>query len=178
MITRNDILASIRHESDVCKHLFSKLPLESMEYRPTPGQRSTIELLRYLAVIGIAGTRSMIEKDWSIFGGYKERVAAMTAEEFPAMMDLQMQEIEEYIGALSDEEFETGTMRPPTGGEIPIDLGLVNSVLKWLTAYKMQIFLYAKSNGRDDISTINVWAGIDAPPKQKPVEAPAEESAA
>lgn len=178
MITKNDILASIRHESDVCKHLFTKLPEGSMEYRPTPGQRSTLELLRYIAIIGIAGARGMIERNWSAFGPYKERIAGMTAEEFPAMMDLQMRELEEYLGAFSDEEFASKTMQLPTGGEAPLDLGLFNSVIKWLTAYKMQLFLYAKSNGRDDISTINCWAGIDAPPKAAPAEVPAEETAA
>jgi hypothetical protein len=176
MISKNDIFKSIRHEANVCKHLYGKLPEGCMEYRPTTGQRSTIELLRYLAVVGIAGTRSMIEHDWSIWGTYKSRADQMTPEDFPEVMDQQMDELEAYLDTISDEDFETKTLKLPTGQELPIDIGLMNSIVKWLTAYKMQLFLYTKANGRDDIGTVNCWAGIDMPPRQKP--APAAEEAA
>jgi hypothetical protein len=178
MITKNDILESIRHEINICNHLYGKLTEDSLEYRPTPGQRSTIELLRYLSVIGIAATRSMIEKDWSVWGTYKARAEQMSAEQFPAMMDLQMDEIAAYVNGLSDEEFNTGTLKTPMGQEVAIDFGLVSTVLKWLTAYKMQLFLYAKATGSQNLTTSNCWAGVDMPPKPEVVEEPAGESAA
>jgi hypothetical protein len=178
MITKNDILESIRHESNVCKHLAGKLTEGSLEYRPTPGQRSTLELLRYLSVAGIAATRSMVAKDWSIWGTYKPRAEAMTAEEFPALMDQQMEELTAFLDTIDDEAFHTQIVKLPTGHEMPVDAGLVNSVLKWFAAYKMQLFLYAKSTGSENITTYDCWAGIDTPPRQKPAEVPADEAVA
>jgi hypothetical protein len=38
---------------------------------------------------------------------------------------------------------------------------LVETTLKWLTAYRMQLFLYAKASGNEKIGTANNWAGVD-----------------
>ena len=40
---------------------------------------------------------------------------------------------------------------------------LVNSVLSGCAAYRTQLFLYLKACGRDELNTMNLWAGIDAP---------------
>lgn len=41
-------------------------------------------------------------------------------------------------------------------------LMLVNLVLCHYTAYRMQLFLYLKACGREELSTMNLWAGRDA----------------
>ena len=38
---------------------------------------------------------------------------------------------------------------------------LVDGPLKWLLAYKMQLFLYVKASGATGIGTSNVWGGRD-----------------
>jgi hypothetical protein len=40
---------------------------------------------------------------------------------------------------------------------------LVNMVLSGHAAYRTQLFLYLKSAGREELNTMNLWAGIDAP---------------
>jgi hypothetical protein len=40
---------------------------------------------------------------------------------------------------------------------------LVNIVLGGHAAYRTQLFCYLKSCGRDELSTMNLWAGVDAP---------------
>jgi len=40
---------------------------------------------------------------------------------------------------------------------------IVNVVLSGHAAYRTQLFLYLKSCGRTDLSTMNLWAGADAP---------------
>ena len=42
---------------------------------------------------------------------------------------------------------------------------LFNGPLKWSVAYKMQLFLYMKQSGTPNIGTMNLWAGMDQPPK-------------
>jgi hypothetical protein len=41
---------------------------------------------------------------------------------------------------------------------------LVNMVLGGHAAYRTQLFCYLKSCGRDELGTMNLWAGMDAPP--------------
>jgi len=42
---------------------------------------------------------------------------------------------------------------------------LVNHVLCACAAYRTQLFLYLKSCGREELSTWDLWAGMDAPAK-------------
>ena len=49
MITGKQLLNACRHETKVIKHLATRLPEDSMDWRPTEGQRSMLELMRYLA---------------------------------------------------------------------------------------------------------------------------------
>ena len=48
-------------------------------------------------------------------------------------------------------------------GESSRGVTIVNMVLAGHAAYRMQLFLYLKACGRDELNTMNLWAGIDAP---------------
>jgi hypothetical protein len=39
-------------------------------------------------------------------------------------------------------------------------------LLKTITGYKMQLFLYVKASGNEAVVTSNVWSGADPAPKQ------------
>jgi hypothetical protein len=41
----------------------------------------------------------------------------------------------------------------------------VNLVLSGHAAYRTQLFLYLKACGREELSTYNLWGGMDAPPQ-------------
>lgn len=170
MISKNTLEKSILHECTVCKHLHGKFTAAGFEYRPTPEQRSTLELLRYLAVVGIATMKSMDAGDWGPWKQYSASVAQMTADEFPAAMDRQMEEIRAMFAGITQEEMETRIVRMPWGEEVPFDLAMMESLLKWFTGYKMQLFLYAKATGAADLSTPNCWMGIDVPAREEKVE--------
>jgi hypothetical protein len=161
MISKDHLAAALVRECDIAKHLHTKLDAEAFDYRPSEGQRSTLELMRYLAACGIGGIRSLAAGDWKAFGAYTERVETMTPEEFPAAMDRQKAEIEAFFAGITEEELETRMARLPVGDPMPLDAAIMNGPLKWLTAYKMQLFLYAKATGAAAIGTANAWAGID-----------------
>jgi hypothetical protein len=38
---------------------------------------------------------------------------------------------------------------------------LVSLVLKHYAAYRMQLFLYLKGSGREELNTMNLWVGRD-----------------
>ena len=42
--------------------------------------------------------------------------------------------------------------------------GYVLLVLGGCAAYRTQIFLYLKANGREELGTSNLWAGVDPAP--------------
>lgn len=161
MITKEQIAAQMMKECDIAVHLHTKLDPKSADYRPTPGQRSTLELLRYLAISGIAGTRCMAESDWKVFSTFSDRVKAMKFEEFPAAMQRQRQEIETFFNEISETSLETQDAPLPAGGTAKLGVAILGGPFKWITAYKLQLFLYAKATGASDIGTANAWAGID-----------------
>src|SRR5215831_6994855 len=52
VLTREELVASLQNEVRILLHLAAKIDRAQLDYRPTPTQRSTIELLRYLSVMG------------------------------------------------------------------------------------------------------------------------------
>jgi hypothetical protein len=40
---------------------------------------------------------------------------------------------------------------------------IVFLVLGGYAAYRTQLFLYLKASGRDELNTMNLWGGMDAP---------------
>jgi len=161
MISKDQLAASMTRECDICKHLYTKLGPDAWDYRPTPSQRSTIELLRYLAACGIGAVKSMAEQNWKLFGEYTDRAKAMPADEFPAAMDRQKAELESFFRSVDEQTLGTQLASLPGGGKLPLGEAIMNGPLKWLAAYKLQLFLYAKATGAVEIGTANAWAGID-----------------
>ena len=88
----------------------------------------------------------------------------MKAGDFVEAMDRQKAELIAFFAALTDERLAAEAPLPG-GAKQPLAVALMNGPMKWLTAYKLQLFLYAKATGVHDISTSNAWRGVDMPPK-------------
>jgi len=164
MVSKEHVAASMLRECDICIHLFGKLPPEAYDYRPSEGQRSTLELLRYLAICGIGGIRAMSGGDWGVWKDFSARTAEMPAEGFPAMMERQKEEIAAFFAETSEETLETQPATLPWKETVPLGAALLAGPFKWLAAYKLQLFLYAKANGAE-VSTPNAWMGSDQRPQ-------------
>jgi hypothetical protein len=67
------------------------------------------------------------------------------------------------LGDMSDDEFRT-EMAAFDGSTTTRGAFIVNLVLCGCAAYRTQLFLYLKACGREELSTMNLWGGIDAPP--------------
>ncbi len=167
VLTRDQLTDAMLRECDICVHLHGKLAPGAFDYRPSPGQRSTTELLRYLAACGIGGLRSMTEKNWKRFAEATARLADMPGERFPEEMARQKADIAAHMAGLTEEMLRTHEASVPPGIAMPLGAAIVNGPLKWLTGYKMQLFLYAKASGAPDIGTANAWAGMDWKPPAK-----------
>lgn len=163
MLDKNDVRDVILKECDICVHLYGKLPPRALEYRPTPEQRSTLELLRYIAYAGIGGTRTVLEGNWNGFRESADAVARMPAEDFPVAMERQKSQLVDAFERISDAQFREQEVVEPTGERVRVGRALVDMPLRWMVGYRMQLFLYAKGSGNKEISTANCWAGIDWP---------------
>jgi hypothetical protein len=144
--TKAELIGSLQHEVHILLHLASKVDRSKLAYRPTPKQRSTIELLRYLSIMGPGLVQA------ANAGDLDATIAAIAAHK-DAYASL--------LGGVSDADFRVEIEmfgRKTTRGAF-----MVNSILSGCAAYRTQLFCYLKACGRDELNTMNLWAGVDAP---------------
>ena len=165
MITREQLIASMRHETNVIKHLATKVPAGQLGWRPTPTQRSTLELLQYLTTCALVPTRAMIAGNWDDAEALENASRDVTPENFAAAMDRQMQHVEDAIRGIAEKDLLTKPATAPWGIPTVLGISLVDYCLKPLVAYRMQLFLYAKESGSADLGPANCWVGRDPPKK-------------
>jgi hypothetical protein len=162
MFDRNQFIESVRHETNVLKHLHGKISESAMDFRIGEGMRNTQELLNYIGSCGWLPTHCAVH-GWDTFKEVHEKSgdANVGPSEFPGQADRQLAKIEALLAELSDEDLATRTVVYPWGGEAALGEVLVNTTLKFLSAYRMQLFLHAKAAGATEISTSNCWLGMD-----------------
>jgi hypothetical protein len=160
MLTRDELLASMRHEIHVIKHLATKVPEGRLDWRPTPKQRSTIELMRYLTSCAIVPVAAMIAGNWEHAEPLEKASETVTPETFAASMDAQMQALETVIRAVPESELPTRDATMPWGTPTKLGIALVDCGIKPLVAYRMQLFLYAKESGNADLGPSDCWVGV------------------
>lgn len=86
-------------------------------------------------------------------------------KDFAAAMDKQQEFIAKTINAFKDKDFAAVDREMPWGAPCKLGQGLINTVLKPLVAYRMQLFLYVKASGRHDLGPAQCWVGVDPKPQ-------------
>jgi hypothetical protein len=163
VLTKPELIGSLQHEVRILVHLCSKIDPSVVDYRPTPKQRSTIELLRYLSIMGpqlvLAAKAGFNPESWGKASAEAEaRNFEQTVEAIRAHGDQYATMLADWTDADFRTEIEMFG-RMTTRGAF-----LVNLVLGGCAAYRTQIFLYLKANGREELGTSNLWAGMDPAP--------------
>ena len=164
MITKAQLIASMRHETNVIRHLGTKVTAEMLDYRPTPPQRSMLELMQYMTRMAVVPTVFSITGTWDHVEEMEKGTETITPETFDAEMDRQMTMIEDALRDLDEAAATTAPSSMPWGTPTTVAAGLMDMALKCLVAYRMQFFLYLKSCGAADLGPANCWAGVDLPP--------------
>jgi hypothetical protein len=159
MFRKEWLATSMAKDCRTCIHLFGKIPAELYGWRPTEGQRSVEELLRYLSVSTISALKGFKEPEQGWRDRYQAQAKEMPVSEFPAFMERQAQEIEAYFEALTEADLEK-EIRMPWGETMLLGYAILFAAAKWLPAYRMQLFLYLKQNGIA-LTTPNLWHGRD-----------------
>jgi hypothetical protein len=167
VLTKEELISSLQHEVRILVHLAGKVDRSKLDYRPTPKQRSTLELLQYMAIMGptqIAVIRAGAFDRAALSAAWSPAEAAAKTMSFDQAVAAIQKQSDEYARLLSgwtEAEFRSeidmfGTKS--TRGSL-----LVNLVLCGHAAYRTQLFCYLKSCGREELNTMNLWGGADAP---------------
>jgi len=163
VLTKPELIGSLQHEVRVLLHLASKIEPAVIDYRPTPKQRSTIELLRYLSIMGPQLVRAA--KSGFDMEAWGKASAEAEARNFQQTLDAIRAHGDVYASMLADwTDADFRTEIEMFGNKTTRGAFLVNLVLGGCAAYRTQIFLYLKANGREELGTSNLWAGVDPAP--------------
>jgi hypothetical protein len=164
VLTKSELIASFQDEVRILLHLATKVDRAKLDYRPTPKQRSTIELLRYLSMMGPTMVVYAVtgSQDHEIWAAAAKAADARDFDQAVAAIAAQSDEYASQLANVSDADFRV-EVDSFTGGKISRGALLVTLVLGSCVAYRTQLFLYLKSCGREELGTMNLWAGIDAP---------------
>jgi hypothetical protein len=163
VLTKSELIASLQHEVHILVHLAGKVDRAQQNYRPTPKQRSTLELLRYLSYMGPV----MVEAakaggfDGAAWGAATQAAEVRDFDQTLAAIAAQREIYASRVGAMTDADFRVEIEifgRKTTRGAF-----LVNTVLCGYAAYRTQLFCYLKACGHDELNTMNLWVGVDAP---------------
>jgi hypothetical protein len=168
VLTREELIASLQHEVHILVHLASKVDKTKLDYRPTPKQRSTLELLQYMAIMGPvqismikAGvfTRAAFSAAWS---PAETAAKAMNFDQAVSAIQKQSDDYSRFFSEWTESDFRSevdlfGTKS--SRGKLLVEL-----VLCGHAAYRTQLFCYLKSCGREELNTMNLWGGADARP--------------
>ena len=163
VLTKPELIATLQKEVRILLHLAGKLDIAQLDYRPTPKQRSPLELLRYLSYMGptliVAAKNGAFDAEaWkSEIEASDDRDLNETLAIITAMPDTYAR----LLADMSDADFRAD-MTSFDGSTITRGLFIVTVVLGGHTAYRTQLFLYLKSCGQEHLGTVNLWRGIDA----------------
>lgn len=163
VLIKSELIGSLQNEVRILLHLATKIDRAKLDYRPTPKQRSTIELLRYLTVMGPALVQAAKtgEFDGAAWTAAEEAANARDFDQTVAALAAQSDLYATMLEGMSDADFrndiEMFGMKYSRGSFI------VNMVLCGCAAYRTQLFLYLKACGREELGTMNLWGGVDEP---------------
>ena len=164
VLTKSELVSALQNEVRILLHLAGKIDRAQLDYRPTPNQRSTIELLKYLSMMGPTFIR-YITATTSDPAMWNEATKAAAARDFDQTVAAIASQADEYAALLA--QMSDADLRAEVTGfdGQPISRGafLVNLVLCGCAAYRTQLFLDLKACGREELNTMNLWAGADAP---------------
>jgi hypothetical protein len=164
MLTREQFLSSCDHEIKVIKHLATKLPPGGARYRPSPQQRSTLELMQYLTTCAIVPATAAVNGNWDHAESIESAAAKITPENFGLAMDRQARALRELLSRVPHADLQHRNAQLPWGTPVKLGEALLTMAFKPLVAYRMQLFLYLKASGRTELGPAQCWLGVDPRP--------------
>jgi hypothetical protein len=163
VLTKPELVAALQKEVRIVLHLAGKLDHATVDYRPTPKQRSALELLRYLSYMGPVLVATAKDGAFDAQGWKAEINAAekRNLDETVAVIAAQPDAYTQLLADMSDADFRA-EMTGFDGKKISRGAFIVDLVLGGYAAYRTQLFCYLKACGQEQLGTTNLWRGVDA----------------
>jgi hypothetical protein len=162
VLTKDELIGSLQNEVRILLHLAGKIDRAQLGYKPTEKQRTTLELLQYLNIMGpqlVTATKAG-NFDPAAWGAAQAASAALDYDGLIASIGKQSDFYAKQLGTWSDADFRGEIEmfgRKTTRGSF-----LVSFVVSGHAAYRTQLFCYLKACGQDGLNTMNLWGGMDS----------------
>lgn len=164
---KQHLLSSIEKEISICKRLYTKIPKDQMPFRPKEGMRSMLELIQYLTIIGAVMPGYWMQDEemhfGTFFGKQVEAAKEISEDIFHTAMDKQMNEINNIFSKITEDDLHQKEITYPWGAKGPLGEGIINTSIKFLSAYKLQLFMYIKLCTDQQLGTADAWVLTEFP---------------
>ena len=158
---KQHVLNAIVDEMKICRRLYTKIPPDKMDFRPKDDMRSIHELLQYLCIVGTALPNYWLNASESDFFASFDKIAAvskqMPHEEFLSVMNGQIELINKLFGQINEEDLLNKEVKYPWGGKAPFGEAIISSSIKFLSGYKLQLFLLIRMCTDQKLGTKDAW---------------------
>ena len=153
----------MQNDVRILTHLVTKVGATSLDYRPTPSQRSVCELVIYLSMMGPALTAYALAEspDIAIWVEAETAAEGRTFDEAVRIIGTHGVTYAALLANVPDSVYRSEFI-DFDGNRASRGAFLTNLVLSGTAMYRMQLFLYLKACGLP-LSSADLWAGHDAP---------------
>jgi hypothetical protein len=157
---KQHLLFNLEREINLLKQLAPFIEEQDLDFRPHEKVRSVHELMGYLSNIGALMLRWFVHNDISKeeWVTIREERKHLTREGFIKKLDWQLEQVRHYMNLVSEEDLVMKEVELPSKEKMPLGAAIINAPIKWLSSYRMQLFVFLKMNGRVEIGTREAWS--------------------
>jgi hypothetical protein len=163
VITKKELLDGMVIELQICKRLFKKIPKSKFNYRPAKDMRSTAELLRYISFCATECARIHVvdafkTNNWDAYSVAEKKARTLKPAQFPAAIDRQIGDLKRLMAKISERDFANKkVLSIPKGKRVPMHQAMAQAAGRFVSGYRMQLYLYAKASGGKKLGTADCW---------------------
>jgi hypothetical protein len=156
---KKHLIENIEREITLLKELAVHIEEKDLQFRPAEKVRSVLELMQYLSGVGGVMFRWMIKNDITPedrkqFAEYR---STLTIANFPERLDEDLRVMKMYLSGMSEEDLLSKEVELPWKEKMVLGQAIMNCQVKWLAAYRMQLFMCLKINGHSELGTKDAW---------------------
>ncbi len=159
------LIKEIEREVHILKGLYKKLEDVNLDFRPNPSTRSLRELLEYIKVCALPTLLKYSYKDLdklqTVKREYEYQLNTFEESDYSKILDWQFEKIKFLLVRIPDEQLETDQVTIWKDQTMSLFTALLNTTVKYFTAYRMQLFLYLKMAGQSTLNSQDCWVGTN-----------------
>ncbi len=145
----------------IIRRLATMVPPDKLEFKMKDGTRTIGELLHYLSYIGTGTISYWYRTDGTDFRTFFTQLKTITPaynrDEFGSIMDEQINLVNTLFAKITDDDLHAKIVDYPWGATAPLGEAIIETNIKWLTGYKLQLFTLIKQVSDQKMGTPDAW---------------------